>query len=540
MVSKGGSHEIFLKEPDVDNKVMWIRVEDLYDVSSMRDDLRIFNYFKSLINLNAEICLQRNYKGILLLEKLYSLDQVYHCAISSTVPLKLRSKFAKLLLHLHIDKDPLEEITVPVLTRVWDEVAQSSTTLPKSKVPIPQQLLQLKPFISNFLADLNGIQKAYEVDHNAYVLEILGLTQAMLNLGFYQDEEELITMIDPLITLLDGSLDIVSLEQEQLLQRKRTNQLESHTSGLMHSASGSIQAKNDMERLKRYKTNESNLLLMMTKNKIISILHKILDLQNDIRLTQFLSEYHREDKGSCSPDEVRLIKKLMKGKSMDDILEKDPELESVKDMYNNNVINWMNKAFEDKNLDLERISARDFVCILLDLILYENSDLINNAFKLLVRFFQQKNAIVELATEVQLLEDEQEIAILRCVSTQLTQMKKESENAEFWFGLTNKECLMKARNMMERFDMLTDLCIKKEVRVYDFTNPQNLTKSIMKNEINKASYRRKSIINGQPSSRNGNREESELNANDVSEMLGEWDDDDIRVVPELEDTDPQN
>lgn len=217
MVSKGGSHEIFLKEPDVDNKVMWIRVEDLYEVSSKRDDLRIFNYFKSLINLNAEICLQRNYKGILLLEKLYSLDQVYHCAISATVPLKLRSKFAKLLLHLHIDKDPLEEITVPVLTRVWHEVASTNTSLPKSKVPIPQQLLQLKPFISRFLSELNGIQKAYEVDHNAYVLEILGLTQAMLSLGFYQDEDELITMIDPLITLLDGSLDIVSIEQEQLL-----------------------------------------------------------------------------------------------------------------------------------------------------------------------------------------------------------------------------------------------------------------------------------------------------------------------------------
>jgi hypothetical protein len=39
---------------------------------------------------------------------------------------------------------------------------------------------------------------------------------------------------------------------------------------------------------------------------------------------------------------------------------------------------------------LERISVADFVCVLLDLILYENPNLVNNAFKLLVRFFQQK------------------------------------------------------------------------------------------------------------------------------------------------------
>lgn len=179
MVSKGGSHEILLKESDSDElpakggalsinsepakeKTMWIRVEDLHDFSLKRDDLRIFNYFKSLINLNAEICLQRNYKGILLLEKLYSMDQVYYCAISSSIPLKLRSKFAKLLLHLHIDKDPLEDITVPVMTRVWDEVTQmvhsnASVPIPKSKVPIPPQLLQLKPFVSRFLADMNGV-----------------------------------------------------------------------------------------------------------------------------------------------------------------------------------------------------------------------------------------------------------------------------------------------------------------------------------------------------------------------------------------------
>lgn len=50
----------------------------------------------------------------------------------------------------------------------------------------------------------------------------------------------------------------------------------------------------------------------------------------------------------------------------------------------------MNTAFSDKNLDLERISAADFVCVLLDLILYENAALVNNAFKLLVRFFTQK------------------------------------------------------------------------------------------------------------------------------------------------------
>jgi len=72
MITVDSSHEIILKEPEVDGKTLWIKVEDLFDISMKRDDLRIFNYFKSLINLSAEICLQRNYKGILLLEKMYN------------------------------------------------------------------------------------------------------------------------------------------------------------------------------------------------------------------------------------------------------------------------------------------------------------------------------------------------------------------------------------------------------------------------------------------------------------------------------------
>jgi len=47
--------------------------------------------------------------------------------------------------------------------------------------------------------------------------------------------------------------------------------------------------------MKRYKMNETNLLIMMTKNKIINILQRILDIQNDVRLTQFLTSFHKAD-----------------------------------------------------------------------------------------------------------------------------------------------------------------------------------------------------------------------------------------------------
>jgi hypothetical protein len=128
----------------------------------------------------------------------------------------------------------------------------------------------------------------------------------MLRLGFYNDEDDLITVIDPLISLLDGSLDIIDQDQ---LAKKNTSKNNSMVeeggkegapgqSMLNNSAMASMIKKEDetmILRMKRYKMNESNLLIMDTKNNIINILQRVLDIQNDVRLTQFLTHFYDHD-----------------------------------------------------------------------------------------------------------------------------------------------------------------------------------------------------------------------------------------------------
>ena len=42
----------------------------------------------------------------------------------------------------------------------------------------------------------------------------------------------------------------------------------------------------------RYRNNENNLIIFAIKRKIISILSKAIDIQNDVRLTKFLIEFY--------------------------------------------------------------------------------------------------------------------------------------------------------------------------------------------------------------------------------------------------------
>lgn len=69
------------------------------------------------------------------------------------MPNELRAAFCKLLVTLHLDKDPLEKLVVPILTRVWDEIEDGSLSTPVSNAVIHPKLLDLKPALNQFIYD---------------------------------------------------------------------------------------------------------------------------------------------------------------------------------------------------------------------------------------------------------------------------------------------------------------------------------------------------------------------------------------------------
>lgn len=69
----------------------------------------------------------------------------------------------------------------------------------------------------------------------------------------------------------------------------------------------------------------------------------------------------------------------------------------------------MKIAYSNKNLDMrtksqqDKTQKADLICILLDIILYQDVVMVNSAFTLLARYFSQKKAVIMYANEVQLL-----------------------------------------------------------------------------------------------------------------------------------------
>ena len=125
----------------------------------------------------------------------------------------LRASFCDLLITLHLDKDPLETLVIPIMTRRWDEIEQGSLETPVSNAKIHPKLLELKPALNKFIKDTNGILIANQVEFNELMLKILCVVETMVGLGFYNSNEELIEVTKPLIQILNGQFDLHSEEE---------------------------------------------------------------------------------------------------------------------------------------------------------------------------------------------------------------------------------------------------------------------------------------------------------------------------------------
>ena len=73
-------------------------------------------------------------------------------------------------------------------------------------------------------------------------------------------------------------------------------------------------------------------------------------------------------------------------------------------------IEWVQKALETCSFDWKK--NEKLICILLDMLLYEDSELVHKAFELLFRLFSRYNRLSQLLRKVQLMENPEAIEVI--------------------------------------------------------------------------------------------------------------------------------
>jgi hypothetical protein len=237
-------------------KKSWSKLDALMKVDSEEGRLqkqrfnrlkRLALYYHANLELFAELCLDRSYNCIEALSRQFPYDLLVTGMCQRQLPPRIRQAFADLCTRLWIDRFPHNPIKAPNLTRIWSDVKpvkelniQDPDSLPQFRLQDKNPLLKLKDkfyswqdankfhlvedIISDYV-DLQGGRTVMEnANQNCLTHSLLTAAQLLIRYGFYNTTEQIRDLVDPLVDLLDGRNDKMTIEEA-----KREDRIEAET-----------------------------------------------------------------------------------------------------------------------------------------------------------------------------------------------------------------------------------------------------------------------------------------------------------------------
>jgi hypothetical protein len=154
----------------------------------------------------------------------------------------------------------------------------------------------------------------------------------------------------------------------------------------------------------RYQKTEDNLLIMNCKVQICETLLRILEIENDLRMSLFLGFFkegiesqivvdidERDEDGYENRANTSKVHPRETARNNDDntkgLLSVAPSGNGPSE--DNEAIPWLEKVLMGEQI-FDSFSQATYVCVLMDLLAYNYTNLNNKAFDLLIKFFNQR------------------------------------------------------------------------------------------------------------------------------------------------------